>query len=152
MTTGGGLDLWGAGASSISHLLDVGFLQNIKEPDEYVACIEGGRSPVERGRRLTFDDRVRQLLIHHLYCHGEIRSELIEQQFGIVFAEYFARELEVLAELERDGLVVKEPYGVVKVIMPLGRVLLRNVAAVFDAYLNPDAYRRGEPASFSMNA
>ena len=29
---------------------------------------------------------------------------------------------------------------------------LRNVAAVFDAYLNPDAYRRGELASFSMNA
>ena len=152
MTTGGGLDLWGAGASSISHLLDVGFLQNIKEPDEYVACIEGGRSPVERGKRLTFDDCVRQSLIHQLYCCGEIRPELVEQQFGIIFAEYFARELEVLVELEGDGLVVKEPYGVVKVSMPLGRVLLRNVAAVFDAYLNPDAYRRGEPASFSMNA
>ena len=152
MTTGGGLDLLGAGASSISHLLDVGFLQNIKEPDEYVACIEGGRSPVERGKRLTFDDCVRQSLIHQLYCCGEIRSELVEQPFGIVFAEYFARELEVLTELERDGLIVKEPNGDIKVTMPLGRVLLRNVAAVFDAYLNPDAYRRGELASFSMNA
>ncbi len=152
MTTGGGLDLLGVGASSISHLMDVGFLQNIKEPDEYVVHIESGRSPVERGKRLSFDDRVRQSVIHHLYCHGEIRPEPIERQFGIVFAEYFSRELDVLAELEGEGLVVKEADGVVTVIMPLGRVLLRNVAAVFDAYLNPDAYRRGERASFSMNA
>ena len=47
---------------------------------------------------------------------------------------------------------LKSPNGAVKATIPLGRVLLRNVAAVFDAYLNPDAYRRGELASFSMNA
>jgi oxygen-independent coproporphyrinogen-3 oxidase len=152
MTTGEGLDLQGVGASSITHLLDVGFLQNVKDPDGYVERIENGCSPIERGMRLRFDDRVRQAVIQHLYCQAEIRSALIESQFGIVFAEYFRRELDVITELEQDGLVVKEPSGVVKVTMPLGRVLLRNVAAVFDSYLNPDAYRCGEQACFSMNA
>ena len=55
-------------------------------------------------------------------------------------------------ELERDGLVTLEPDGVIQVTQPLGRVLMRNVAAVFDAYLEPDAYRVGDRRCFSANA
>ena len=78
--------------------------------------------------------------------------EIPQIGFGIAFDDYFAREGEVLAELERDGLVTLGADRVIRLAFPLGRVLMRNVAAVFDVYLNPDAYRRGQEACFSANA
>ena len=152
MTTGGGLDLIGIGASSISHLLGIGFLQNVHEPDEYAFCVNAGGQAVRRGKRLTFDDRVREAVISRLYCTAEIRPADLKQRFGVVFTDYFARELEVMRELERDGLVVCRADGGAEVTMPLGRVLIRNVAGVFDAYLAPDAYRAGDGRCFSANA
>lgn len=152
MTTGGGLTLLGAGVSSISHLPGVGFLQNGKEIDDYVTRIESGDSPVERGKRFSFDDRVRQAAINRLYCACRLEPEFIESSFDVRFEEYFQRELSVMRELQEDGLVSVGEDNVITVTRPLGRVLLRNVAAVFDAYLDPEAYRKGEQACFSANA
>jgi oxygen-independent coproporphyrinogen-3 oxidase len=152
MTTGAGLDLLGAGASSISHLLGLAFLQNVKDADAYIESMNNGGEPVERGKRLSFDDRVRQSLMNQLYCHAVIRPEAIERAHGIDFSVYFGRELEILGELERDGLVRAEDDGSIRATMPLGRLLLRNIAAVFDAYLDPEAYSKGETACFSKNA
>lgn len=152
MTTGAGLDLLGVGASSISHVLGVGFVQNIKDHNRYVACIAAGGTPAQRGKRLTPDDIVRQILIDQLYSYGEIRRDVIEARAGIEFETYFARELDIMRELERDELVSIEPDGTIRATMPLGRVLLRNIAAVFDAYLDADAYRTGQSACFSANA
>jgi coproporphyrinogen III oxidase-like Fe-S oxidoreductase len=56
-----------------------------------------------------------------------------------------------MRELEADGLVSLE-NAEIRATMPLGRVLMRNIAAVFDAYLHPEAYRKGEEACFSANA
>ena len=152
MTTGGNLDLIGVGSSSISHLADIGFLQNIRDVDEYVECVNGGRRPTCRGKRFTFDDRVRQAVLSQLYCTAEIRPAKIEERFEVVFSEYFERELEIMKDLERDGLVDLSEEGRVLVTLPLGRVLIRNVAGVFDAYLEPDAYRVGDRRCFSANA
>jgi oxygen-independent coproporphyrinogen-3 oxidase len=152
MTTGGGLDLLGVGASSISHLLGIGFLQNRREVDAYTDCIRKGDTPMHRGKRFTSDDLVRQAVLNQLYCSAEIDPVVIEKRFDIEFADYFARELKTLEELERDGLVILDSDGRMRVTSPLGRVLMRNVAAVFDAYLDPDAYRVGEQACFSANA
>lgn len=152
MTTGGGLDLYGAGASSISHLMGIGFLQNVREVDDYLERIEGGTLPIHRGKPFTDDDLIRQGVLNQLYCAGEIRPAVIERVYGITFADYFARELGVMAELERDGLVSMEDSGVIRATVPLGRVLMRTIAAVFDAYLEADAYRVGDRNCFSANA
>ena len=152
MTTGAGLDLIGAGVSSISNLVDVGFIQNVKGTQRYVELIEAGDSPAERGKRLTFDDQVRQAVISQLYCGTSLQPRLIEQRFDIDFGDYFARELGIMQELEADGLVSVDSDGTISVTWPLGRVLLRTVAAVFDAYLDPEAYRVGDRRSFSTNA
>jgi len=152
MTTGGGLDLIGAGASSISHLLGVGFLQNQREVETYIECIRNGELAVHRGKRFTRDDQIRQTVLNQLYCMGEIRPPSIEAQYGIVFADYFAREIGIMSELQDDGLVTVEADGTIRATPILGRVLLRNVAAAFDAYLDPEAYRVGETGCFSANA
>lgn len=152
MTTGGGLDLIGIGASSISHLAGLGFLQNVRELRDYTARTRDGRTPIFRGKRFTPDDLIRQAVLADLYCRGEIRPERIEQEHGIVFGDYFARELGILRELERDGLVSVADDGRIAATLPLGRVLIRTIGAVFDAYLEPDAYRAGDRQYFSANA
>jgi oxygen-independent coproporphyrinogen-3 oxidase len=152
MTTGGGLDLIGVGASSISQLAGIGFLQNVRELKDYTARLEGGQSPIFRGLRLSTDDLVRQQVLQQLYCEAEIRPADIEQRCNITFADYFAREMEIMRELQRDGLVELAGDGRIALAMPLGRVLMRTVAAVFDAYLAPDAYRAGDREYFSANA
>ena len=152
MTTGGGLQLLGVGVSAISHLLDVGFLQNTKDLNDYIQRIRQGTSPVKRGKRLTFDDRVRQVVINQIYCTAALVPTTIERMFEIRFEDYFSRELETIRTLERDGLVTLDDSGVIRLTMPLGRVLMRNVAAVFDAYLSDEAYAKGEKACFSANA
>jgi oxygen-independent coproporphyrinogen-3 oxidase len=152
MTTGGGLDLLGAGASSISHLWRIGFMQNLREPDEYVSVMEGGDSPIRRCKPFTTDDCIRQAVISQIYCGARIVPKVIEREFDIDFQAYFDREMKVMRELETDGLVAFDGDGCVDVTFPLGRVLMRNIAAVFDAYLEPDAYHTGDRYCFSVNA
>ena len=91
-------------------------------------------------------------MLNELYCTARIQPENLEKRFDIRFVDYFADELDTLRELERDGLVTVDEGGGVRVTHPLGRILMRNVAAVFDAYLDPTAYRNGQPACFSTNA
>lgn len=152
MTTGGGLDLIGAGASSISQLHRIGFLQNVREPDDYVDRMTEVNSPIHRCKPFSLDDCVRQAVIAQIYCGARIVPAVIERQFDIDFASYFDRELKVMRELAADGLVVVDDENHVDITFPLGRVLMRNVAAVFDAYLEHDAYRVGDQNCFSANA
>ncbi|MCH8986078.1 MAG: oxygen-independent coproporphyrinogen III oxidase [Acidobacteria bacterium] len=152
MTTGAALDLIGLGASSISTLHEIGFLHNIRNPDEYADAIEAGEEVTHRGMRLSRDDVVRQKLINDLYSHGAIVPHALEEQFGIDYSSYFAREIEKLDILETDGLVTVDADGGVELTFPLGRVLMRNVAALFDAYLSDEAYLKGERHLYSVNA
>ena len=57
----------------------------------------------------------------------------VEQRHGITFDHYFADSLRQLALLEEDGLV---EIGRRRIdITPRGRLLMRNIAMCFDAYL-----------------
>ncbi len=151
MTTGKGLDQLGLGSSAISHLSGIGFLQNNHDLDAYIESLNKGMLATRRGKRLTFDDRVRQSLIGDLYCQTKIRPAHLEESFEIDFFDYFQRENDGMEQMVRDGLLEKTDTGW-DVSSPLGRVLLRTVAAVFDAYLDADAYLYGDKRSFSANA
>ncbi len=152
MTTGGGLDMIAVGCSSISHLLGRGFLQNVREPDEYVQYIEAGKDPVIRGKHFTEDDILRQSVLSDLYCLAYVIPSKFEDRYGINFREYFAQEFEALRELEEAGLVTIADDGQLDATFPLGRVLIRNLGAIFDAYLHEDAYHKGALKMFSANA
>jgi len=66
-------------------------------------------------------------------CNLGVSFSRIEEEFGINFEDYFERELEELRELEEDGLIELKDRRIN--ILPVGRLLIRNVAMVFDAYL-----------------
>ena len=62
------------------------------------------------------------------------------QKFGFNFSNYFAQELDSLAELEADGLLRRTDSEVR--VTELGRLFLRNIAMRFDAYLPQDSKPR----------
>lgn len=125
-------DLVGLGITSIGRVGDA-YIQNVKELDQYDALIAAGELPVYKGVDLDADDKLRREVITTLICHFELKFATIEAQFGIVFAEYFAPELQQLQQMQTDGLLVVNDNGIQ--VQTAGRLLIRNICMVFDKYL-----------------
>jgi oxygen-independent coproporphyrinogen-3 oxidase len=127
-------DLVGLGVSAIGKVGN-SYAQNFKTLPEYYAAIDSGRLAIQRGVRLSPDDMIRRAVIQELMCHELIDCAAIGRRFGIDFKRYFSRELERLQELQALGLTYVRS-GCIGVTQP-GRLLMRTVAMVFDAYLAP---------------
>ena len=125
-------DLYGFGMSSISHFATV-YAQNTKVLPDYYRALDAGRLATRVGYRMTDDDRLRKHVIMRLMCDLELDVRAVEEKFGIDFAATFASSLKALAPLEADGLV-EITQDRIK-IAGTGRLLLRNIAMCFDAYL-----------------
>ncbi len=131
-TTRKGVELIGFGATSIGMLYD-SYFQNYKTLRDYNLAIDEDRLPILRGYILNDDDFIRREVIMDIMCNLGVSFSKIEDMFGVRFEDYFERELEDLRSLEEDGLIeVKD--GRIS-ILPVGRLLIRNVAMVFDAHL-----------------
>ncbi len=125
-------DLIGLGITSIGRVADA-YMQNVKTLDEYDTLISQGKLPVFKGVELDDDDKLRGAVITQLICHFELDFSQIEQQFNIVFADYFAEELTRLQPMENDGLLNMDGQGIA--VQTAGRMLIRNICMVFDKYL-----------------
>jgi oxygen-independent coproporphyrinogen-3 oxidase len=147
MATGKDLDLLGLGPSAISQLDDA-FAQNHHASAAWAEAVQRD-FPTGRGLRLSADDRVRREVLQQLYGHGRVAKRDIEVRFGLVFDDHFADEQSRLRELDDEGLVALEADAV-RLTAPLGRLLVRVVAAVFDRYLPADAFRAGLSARASQ--
>jgi oxygen-independent coproporphyrinogen-3 oxidase len=144
-TTQAGVDLIGFGPSAISELRASYAQSHRKLEDWHDAVSEHGFATM-RGHQLTRDDIERRWVIGRLMCHGELRADEFEAAFEHPFASRFARELKQLEPIAADGLVEQAPDGSL-VVTPLGRLLVRNIAMTFDAYLAEQ--QKGEQPMFS---
>ncbi len=131
-TTKAGADLYGMGVSAISGI-GTSYAQNFRDLHGYHSAVERRGIATMRGYRLTPDDVLRRAVISRLLCHTVIPKPEVEKEFAIKFDEYFAKELAALREFAADGLVTLSA-GEIRVA-PLGRIFIRNVAMVFDPYL-----------------
>jgi oxygen-independent coproporphyrinogen-3 oxidase len=128
-------DMIGVGVSAIGDVAGA-YAQNQKKLQSYYAAIDAGSLPIDRGYRLSADDRIRRFVITQLMCNFYLEKRAVEERFGIVFDQVFARELAQLAS--PDGLIAN---GFVTMsrealqVEPLGRLFVRNVAMLFDRYL-----------------
>lgn len=127
-------DLIGLGVSAISQVNGV-FAQNSKDLKRYYERVDAGVLPVERGLVSTAEDRLRRDVIAELMCHFRLDLHAVGFRHGIDFRRHFAAELARLEPLEADGLIRLD--GDALEVTPRGRFLIRNVAMVFDAYLEP---------------
>jgi oxygen-independent coproporphyrinogen-3 oxidase len=131
-TTHAERDLIGLGMSSIGQAGNL-YVQNQKDLHSYRAALERGEVPIARGHALTSDDLLRRAVIQEIMCHGIVDMPAIERSFAIEFTNYFHEEMQELVRLEADGLVEIAPAKIT--LSPAGRLLMRHVAMVFDAYL-----------------
>ena len=125
-------DIIGLGSSSIGKIAD-SYSQNVKELSLYYRMLREGKLPLHRGYELNDDDRIRRDVISALMCHEKVQVAAVEQAHGIIFQDYFADALEQLAEPVADGLV--EITAAEIRLLPQGKLMMRNVAMAFDAYL-----------------
>lgn len=132
-------DLVAMGVTSISKVGD-SYSQNLKIPDAYYNRLDSGHLPVFRGVLLNADDRLRRTAITQLICHFALEFAALEKQYGIVFADYFAAELQELGDMQADGLLEVSASGIQ--VRPAGRLLIRNICMVFDAYLRRQSSQR----------
>ncbi|MFN3946541.1 MAG: oxygen-independent coproporphyrinogen III oxidase [Aquificaceae bacterium] len=138
-TTKKGVDLIGIGATSIGMLYD-GYFQNYKTIREYYLALDERRLPIMRGYVLNQEDIIRREVIMDLMCNFQCSFEKIEGMFGIDFEEHFSWELEELKNMERDGLLKIEDRAIR--VLPEGRLLIRNIAMVFDQYIKTAKEKR----------
>ena len=132
-TTQAGLALIGFGPSAISELPE-SYAQSHREHGEWEPAVAAHGLATLRGHRLSADDLARRAVIQRLMCLGEVHAADHASRGGPAFRERFAPELARLRPLEDDGLVSVAPDGSL-VVTERGRLVLRNLAMVFDAYL-----------------
>ena len=131
-TTKAGADLYGMGVSAISSVGNA-YAQNRREVPAYESSVAERGIATMRGYRLSADDHIRRAVIGRLLCHTVIPKSEVEREFGIVFDDYFAHELEQLEDPRADGLVTLSPDEIR--VTQLGRIFIRNIAMPFDRYL-----------------
>lgn len=126
-------DIVGLGLSSIGQVGD-SFSQNEKNLQQYYEIIESGDLPVIKGQIIQADDKIRRAVIMDLICHFKLDFDKIEANFNIDFNNYFADALNELGEMHKDGLIELTENSIK--VMERGKLLIRNICMVFDAYLS----------------
>lgn len=115
-------------AFGVSAIADVSglYAQNTHSIARYKEAVEAGKLATERGFHCSAEDVRRRAIINQLMCNFHLE---------LARPEDYPDELRRLRDLAREGLV--EVDGGTVSVTPLGRIFVRNVAAVFDGYLDP---------------
>ena len=145
-TTHKDCDILSFGVSGISQTADV-YMQNEKNLKRYQERIAASGFAVERGIKLTRDDRIRRDAITRVMCDLELDFVAFGNEWEIAFTDYFSDALADLQALADDGLVTIAPDKIS--VTSSGRQFLRNIGMCFDRYLKEAA---GEQPRYSKPA
>lgn len=129
-------DMIGIGASAIGEFRDA-YFQNIRETKPYELRVADGGLATFRGCKLSEDDLRRKWIIQEIMCRFQLDKAAYQAKFGEDLDVAFSEELSELGGFEEDGILERHAGGIR--VTPLGRLFVRNVAMVFDAYLRAPA-------------
>ncbi len=132
-------DLIAMGITSISKV-GHSYAQNVKTLDEYYSLLDADKLPVYRGVELDQDDLLRRAIIMEVMCHFMLDFSQIEKRYNLLFADYFSQEIGELRHMQKDGLLTLSETRLE--VLPVGRLLIRNIAMVFDKYLRQSTKQR----------
>ncbi|PYU10512.1 MAG: oxygen-independent coproporphyrinogen III oxidase [Acidobacteria bacterium] len=131
-TTKAGADLYGMGITAISGIQSA-YAQNHRDIPSWQKAVDERGLATMRGYHLSVEDRLRRAVISRLLCHTMLVKDEISRDFGVDFDEYFAEELRRFEPFREDDLVLLERNEIRATW--LGRIFIRNLAMVFDPYL-----------------
>ena len=83
-------------------------------------------------KNLSDDDIKRQWVINSLMCRQSLDRRLFQEHFQEEFDPLFGKELQKLTEFIKGGYL--DDDGRCLIVKNSGRLLLRNICSVFDAY------------------
>jgi oxygen-independent coproporphyrinogen-3 oxidase len=133
-TTG---QVYAFGVTAISQL-EKGYSQNLKSIADYVATVEKGKLPVERGYVLTPGEKVTRNIITEIMCNMKLNYQETAELNGLSAAELknsVSPDERVLWEFEADGLIRHNSEEVE--VTETGSLFIRNIAASFDRQFKP---------------
>ena len=123
------------GLSSIGYLIN-NYYQNVKDLNTYYTMLDNNVLPILRGVDLTYDDKIRKYVIEQIMCQYYLNYSKLNEKFNFNFKEYFNKELSNIEELQKLELVILSNDELI--VTNKGKFLIRNIASVFDYYLNQD--------------
>ena len=138
-TTHGHCDLIGLGVSAISQIGDL-YCQNDSDLASYQRTLASDQLATSRGLLCNQDDRIRREVIQQIICNLQLPFAHVEQMFNIDFRGYFAPQWPTLKTMANDGLIALDDEHLT--VLPAGRLLVRSVCMVFDAYLEQQTRQR----------
>jgi len=124
----------------MTSISDIGgaYAQNQHKLKDWAEKVQAGQLPVAKGASMTDDDLMRRFVINRVMCLLRLDLREVAEKFGPAGRAAIEASLEKgRAELQADGLVTFD--GDVLKVTPLGQLLVRNVAMLFDAYLERHA-------------
>ncbi len=130
------------GASSITQLENA-YVQNNKNTDAYMEIISQQGVAPDKGYVLTENDKVCRLVIEGLMCNQYIDLDQIALQCGLTYEQLLAITTfspDSLHPMINDHLVEWSNHQLT--VSPAGRMILRNVAMLFDPLLDNNSTMR----------
>ncbi|MFG6159282.1 oxygen-independent coproporphyrinogen III oxidase [Halomonas sp. 1390] len=137
-------DLVGLGVMAVSRL-EALHVRNPQRLEAYEAALDRGQLPTAGGHRLSLDDRLRSAAIEQLTCDLHLDLASLGDAFGLDATAHLAEPLSRLALAEGEGLV--ERHGQRLLVTSAGRLVVRQLASAFDAYLPAPSPRQASPTS-----
>ncbi|MEH6677296.1 oxygen-independent coproporphyrinogen III oxidase [Phenylobacterium sp.] len=132
--------LLGLGASAIG-TTPGGYVQNVTAELGWRQAVGEGRLPIARGVAVTDEDRFRADIIERLMCDFSVDLAAACERHGRELAE-LEDAIARLHDFRQDGLATWD--GRTLSVTARGRMLVRSICALFDAYLAPDAQRHAK--------
>jgi len=127
-----GAGMIGIGASAIGEI-GGSYFQNIRETKPYEDSVSQTGLAAFRGCLLSQEDTERKWIIQQLMCKFVLRFKDYQVLFHKDFGKEFSKELSLLSEFQKEGILTCDSQAIL--ISDLGRLFIRNVAMIFDAYL-----------------
>lgn len=132
-------EMIGVGPSAIGEIGGC-YAQDQKRLVYYYRALDEGRFPTSAGCFLSKDDTIRRWVIRQLMCNFYLDTGELRRRFDIEYDAYFSKEERALESLYEEGFVERD--GANLSVPPLGQVFARNVAMVFDAYLETSSFKQ----------
>jgi len=130
------------GVSSITQLENA-YIQNNKNTDEYMAAVAQWDVAPEKGYQLSEQDKICRQVIEQLMCNQFVDLEQTAKSLDLTYNELMAITRfseDKLQPMISDGFVLWENHQLT--VSTEGKMILRNVAMLFDPLLNPSSSMR----------
>ncbi len=128
-TTG---QVYAFGISGISQL-ECGYFQNTKDIDKYLSFIENDILPIEKSIIINSEQNITKKVINQIMCNQYIHWKSIADESNITINDLKSivnYNVIKLQEMQDDGLLEFDQHHIAAT--ETGKVLIRNIAALFD--------------------